>query len=236
MTLDEVAAAQLPDLAGVLDSCPVGGFQADFVSWGFYSPIAWRNYWHSHSYYEVCLTYAGAGRFSRSKHDYRVGVGDVFVARPGMVHEIESSQDRPLGIAFWGFTLQPRRGGVDETESGWWSGLLRGKVVSDRLGHLPAILSSLAGEGRRPRAGYPVLVEALGAALVVETARAFATVDERVAKPQRPDRSSQVVTTMHRHLVDNLSRQISVRDVAAAWSTCRSATPNGCSASRRVSP
>ena len=31
----------------------VEGFGVDFVSWGHYRPSVWRNYWHSHSFYEV---------------------------------------------------------------------------------------------------------------------------------------------------------------------------------------
>ena len=33
----------------------VEGFGVDFVSWGHYRPSVWRNYWHSHSFYEVSV-------------------------------------------------------------------------------------------------------------------------------------------------------------------------------------
>ncbi|MBA3528318.1 MAG: AraC family transcriptional regulator [Propionibacteriaceae bacterium] len=217
MSLDGVgAAAQLPDLVGLLDSCPVDGFQADFVSWGFYSPTFWRNYWHSHSFYEVCLAYSGAGRFSCGEQHYHVGRGDLFLARPGVVHEIEAEPDSPLGIAFWGFTLKPVNSGSLPTEPGWWSGLGRGPVVSDRIGNVPAVLSSLSGEVRHPRSGFVELCKALGAALVIDTARAFTAEEDLAVPPRRRDRGSQVVAAMHRHLADNLSRPTFVRDVAAA--------------------
>ncbi|MET1006380.1 MAG: AraC family transcriptional regulator [Propionibacteriaceae bacterium] len=214
MSLADVARADaLPDVVGLLEHCTVEDFVADFVSWGFYdSRSAWRNYWHVHSFYEVCLAFSGHGRFRIGRQDLRVGVGDVFLARPGEVHEIESDATDPLGIAFWGFTL---RGDHELSERGWWSGLGQGPAVSTRLGRLPTVLGALSDEARLPRAGAGAVSTALGAALVVETARAFATEDD-LAVPRPPrDRASQVVAAMHRHLRDNLSRPLSVRDVAA---------------------
>ncbi|MGH3738462.1 MAG: AraC family ligand binding domain-containing protein, partial [Micromonosporaceae bacterium] len=158
MTLATVAAAdRLVDLNGLLDTCQVDGFRADFVSWGFYRMDPWRNYWHSHSFYEVCVSYAGAGRFSTGGVDHEVGTGVAFLARPGDVHEIEASAADPLGIAYWGFTLMPGRTAPDLSRPGWWSGLSRSDrpVVSDRLGALPALVAALAAEAAAPRSGYP---------------------------------------------------------------------------------
>lgn len=216
MSLDELAQAdRLPDLAGLLDHCTVEGLAADFVSWGFYdSRQAWRNYWHIHSFVEVCLAYSGRGRFRYGEEERDVGAGDVFIARPGVVHEIESSADQPLGIAFWGFTLRSERR-RSSSDRGWWSGLSQGPVVSDRVGNLVSILGALSDEARRPRSGTEIVCHSLGAALLVETARAF-TVDTDLRVAPRPrDRGSQIVAAMHRHLVDNLARPLSVRDVAA---------------------
>jgi AraC-like DNA-binding protein len=214
LTLAEVAAAdRFVDLAGLLESCEVDGFHADFLSWGYYRPEYWRNYWHSHSFHEVCLAYSGEGRFNSGSARYDVRPGSVFLARPGDVHEIESSRSAPLGIAFWGFTFRP---GSDS--SGWWSGLTRtdGPVMSDRVGSLPALITTLAAEAASPVSGYSTTLAALGGTLVVETARAFALDDDLAVEPIRRDRGPLVVEAMQRHLRDNLSRPITVRDVAAA--------------------
>jgi hypothetical protein len=65
LTLADVADAdRFVALAGLLESCEVDGFRADFLSWGHYRPEYWRNYWHSHSFHEVCLAYSGSGRFN----------------------------------------------------------------------------------------------------------------------------------------------------------------------------
>lgn len=214
MTLADVGSAdRFVDLAGLLESCEVDGFRADFLSWGHYRPEYWRNYWHSHSFHEVCLAYSGEGRFNNGSEQYDVVPGSVFLARPGDVHEIESSRAEPLGIAFWGFTFRP-----GSVEHGWWSGLTRtdGPVMSTRTGALPALVTALAGEAAAPVSGYETALTALGSTLVLETARAFALDEDLAVEPVRRDRGPLVVEAMQRHLRDNLSRPITVRDVAAA--------------------
>ncbi|MEU0089030.1 AraC family transcriptional regulator [Kribbella sp. NPDC006257] len=216
MSLAAVEAAdRFVDLAGLLESCEVGGFRADFVSWGHYRPEYWRNYWHSHSFHEVCLAYSGSGRFNCGPTEYEVSEGDVFLARPGDVHEIESSRSSPLGIAFWGFAFRPL---ASSSGTGWWSGLTRpdGPVVSTAVGGLPAAVAALADEAAKPRSGYNELLGAFGAALVLDTARAFALDQDLSVEPVVRDRGSVVVEAMQRHLLDNLARPVTVREVAAA--------------------
>ena len=216
MSLTSVAAAErFADLAGLLESCEVGGFRADFLYSDHYRPEYWRNYWHSHSFYEVCLAYTGSGRFSSGTTQYDVGAGEVFLARPGDVHEIESSRSDPLGIAFWGFTFRPLE---SPAGPGWWSGLTRtdGPVVSSRVGALPATITALAAEAAEPRSGYGESVAAFGAALVLDTARAFALDEDLTVDPPLRERGPVVVAAMQRHLLDNLARPVTVRDVAAA--------------------
>lgn len=222
MSLAAVEAAEkFVDLAGLLESCEVGGFRADFVSWGHYRPEYWRNYWHSHSFHEVCLAYSGEGRFNSGTAEYQVAEGDVFLARPGDVHEIESSHSSPLGIAFWGFTfraISSSASPVPGPGGGWWSGLTRpdGPVVSTAAGGLPAAIAALADEASKPRSGYNELLGAFGAALVLDTARAFALDEDLSVEPVVRDRGSVVVEAMQRHLLDNLARPVTVREVAAA--------------------
>jgi AraC-like DNA-binding protein len=220
--LSSVAAAdRFVDLAGLLESCEVDGFRADFVSWGHYRPAYWRNYWHSHSFHEVCLAYAGEGRFNSGSTEYAVSPGTVFLARPGDVHEIESSRTDPLGIAFWGFTFRSVSAAAAPT--GWWSGLTRsdGPVVSTRVGGLAATIAGLTAEAAAPQSGYQACMSALGSALVLDTARAFALDDDLAldagdALSRSRDRVRVLVDLMQRHLMDNLARPVTVRDVAAA--------------------
>jgi AraC-like DNA-binding protein len=217
VSLDDVAAAaRLVELAGRLEHCSVDGYTADFVSWGFYQPSIWRNYWHTHSFYEVCLAYRGEGVFQVGEDEFDVGAGSVFVARPGDLHQIIGSASAPLGIAFWGFGLAPGRG-ANPSKPGWWSGLVRGDrpLVSDRLGRLTRVLSDLAAELEQPRSGQQQTLRSLGAMLVMETGRAFADDADLAIESPPEDRRTVLVATMERYLLDNQSRPISVRDVAA---------------------
>lgn len=217
MSLDQVAGASaFVDLAGLLEAGEVDGFDVDFLSWGFYEPVYWRNFAHTHSFLEVCLAYAGQGSFTVDGVDHPVGAGDVFIARPGDVHEIVSSRSAPLGIAFWGFTLVPSTAAAT-SRNGWWSGLIRPDrpSVSTTLGTLPALVAGLAAEAASPRSGYQKQLEALGQALVVETARAFAADEDLAVEAVPTDRATTTAAAMERYLADNLQRPISVRDVAA---------------------
>jgi len=196
----------------------VEGFGVNFVSWGHYRPSVWRNYWHSHSFYEVCLGYAGTGTFRVGQTVHEVGPGALFVARPGQVHEIESNSTDPFGIVFWGFTLRPVAGSARLEERGWWSALVdeARPPVSISVGAIPELIDALAAEARGPRAGVDSMITSLVTALTVETCRAFAEPSSLVVAPLSvPDQGSADVAVMLCYLNDNLSRPVEVRDVAA---------------------
>ncbi|MFC5298744.1 MAG: helix-turn-helix domain-containing protein [Brachybacterium tyrofermentans] len=217
MTLDTVArATTFVDLAGLLVTGEVDGFDVDYLSWGFYAPAVWRNYAHTHSYFEVCLAYSGSGTFSVEGEVQEIEEGALFVARPGDVHEIISDPVDGLGIAFWGFTLQPT-GATSASAPGWWSGLLRADrpLVSSELGSLPVLIAALAAEAAAPRSGVSEQLKALGTALVIETARAFAAPDDLAVALDPEARTTSSVASMERYLADNLARPVQVRDVAA---------------------
>ncbi len=92
--------------------------------------------------------------------------------------------------------------------------------MSRELGGLTSAVASLAAEAATPRAGYRASLAALGASLVLDTARAFAldedlSIDPRTRSHSR-SRDRVVVDAMQRLLLDNLARPITVREVAAA--------------------
>jgi AraC family L-rhamnose operon transcriptional activator RhaR len=205
----------------------VGGHQAEFLSWGFYEPTPWRNYLHTHSFYEICYAYAGRGVFRTGGWELPVEAGTVFVARPGHVHEIVSSDDDPLGIHFWSYTLIPvraaGRGGGRSSDHDHGRALLAAfaepaaPVLSRQPGRVPDILELLCAEAATPGPGVGDVVRNLAGLLVVETARSV--VDDQdltpAPAPEAPTRDEQMVRTMVRYLRDNYDRPVLVRDVAA---------------------
>lgn len=218
----------IEQLNAVRVAVEVGGHQAEFLYWGFYEPKPWRNYLHTHSFYEICYAYAGRGVFRTGPWEYPVEAGTVFVARPGDVHEIVSSDGDPLGIHFWSYTLVPV-GATTRDSSGRTPDHDHGRallvafavpaapVLSRQPGRVPALLELLTAEAAAPGPGFGEVVRNLAGLLVVETARVVVD-DQELAPtpaPEAPTREERMARTMVRYLQDNYSRPVSVRDVAA---------------------
>jgi AraC-like DNA-binding protein/quercetin dioxygenase-like cupin family protein len=203
-------AARLRDLGATRLSVPLPGGQAEFVSWGFYETRPWRNWSHAHSFYEVCLSYAGVGTFASGDRDFAISEGMLFLARPGDVHEIRGDGDDPLGITYWGFTLPHR----SETPD-WLAGFTdpEGPVVVTDTESVELALRMMvrAVESGGPRSD--VRTQSVAQTLLAETASAFATAPAE-GTPST-DSGEAAVQVMRRYLEDNLARPVRVRDLAA---------------------
>lgn len=201
------------------------GHRAEFLNWGFFEPRPWRNYLHTHSFFEVCYAYSGAGTFRIGDADHLVRQGDLFVAGPGDVHEIVSADEDPLGIYFWSYTLLPEThvsGGEDvRLLEAFASG--RRRAVSGQSAPVASLLSLLDREAALRETGFETSVEALASALVLATARAVidppvvlsGTVLLPGADAAPGTREAALVRTVVRYLHDNYDRPVTVRDVAA---------------------
>jgi AraC family L-rhamnose operon transcriptional activator RhaR len=213
---------QLVDLNAIPTVVAVGGYRAEFLSWGYFEARPWRNYLHSHSFFEICYAYAGHGTFYNRGETYDVRKGDVFVARPGEVHEIVADGADPLGIYFWAHTLRLEQGAVADDVLASLTHPT-GPMISARVGSIPALLDLLDREavGRAP--GIPETVAALARALIIATARAV--LDSAIPFPGAillpgvdavvGSRGAAAARTMIRYLHDNYERELCVRDVAA---------------------
>lgn len=207
--------SRLLDLRAQHLSSRIAGRWVEYVDWGYYQPEPWRNYSHRHSYYEVCYAYAGQASFEVDGTHHDVGAGTVFLARPGVMHEIVSSQHDPLGIAFWGMTLEAGTG-----EEQWLAGFESNahSAVStdvDGVDALVRLLARAAADPLDPRGR----VRLLAAALAAETVRCFAVMPPALGQRSAPtddvNAADLVVRTMRRYLRDNLRAPMQVRDVAA---------------------
>ena len=96
------------DLNRLPQAFDLGGFAVQTIYTGYYPTTAWwRNYLHTHSFFEVCYTYAGRGVFTIHNTTHNIRPGEAFVARPADPHEIISSRKTPMGIYFWAFSMTP---------------------------------------------------------------------------------------------------------------------------------
>lgn len=207
------AYERLPGLRARRLGLTFAGRSIDFVDWGYYPPSPWRNYLHSHSYFEVCFVYAGEGGFTWQDSEFVVVPGTAFVARPGDLHEIDGSSRDPLGLAFWSLTVGPGSG-----ERDWLAGFTDRSAtpLTTRVAGVGSILDLLAaslasGSGGTERA------DVLARTLAVETVQAFADSASSPIGPDEPttDSAALAVATMNRYLRDNMDRPLQVRDVAA---------------------
>jgi len=208
------------DLARLPVNVRVGGYRAEFVSWGHIPPGPWRNYLHLHSFFEVCYAYAGSGTLRVDDVVHTVRAGDVFVAAPGRLHQIEADHRDPLGIYFWGHTLIPDRAPAAGPAQDRVDGLLDAFTRRDALAvaaatSLEPVVGVLAAEAARPDAASAAIVRAQAVALVLHTARAVANTADSAGLPVPLDPDQVVADTIERYLRDNADRPIRLRDLAA---------------------
>ncbi|MEM8862903.1 MAG: AraC family ligand binding domain-containing protein, partial [Chloroflexota bacterium] len=96
---------QYTDLRSLALKVEIPGVISNLLGWGVFEPKWWRNFKHTHSYFEVCYAYAGSAHFHINGDRLPIQQNDLFVARPGDLHEIITAQGSELGIYFWSFTL-----------------------------------------------------------------------------------------------------------------------------------
>jgi AraC family L-rhamnose operon transcriptional activator RhaR len=214
--MSDVPRSRFTDLRSLTLAPKLGSFAARIRGWGFFEPQWWRNYLHIHSFFEICYAYQGRGLFRINGVDYTVQAGEVFVAKPGEPHEIISSEDDPLGIYFWSYTLVPpqTRAAGDDMDAVLYAFLTSTRWVSASPS-MQYTLELLTEEIVRRAPGYTAMIEHLVSKLLLDTARAVT--DSGPVSDEQPahDSTDMLVRDMVRYLHDNYNRPIRVRDVAA---------------------
>ncbi|WP_194925809.1 AraC family transcriptional regulator [Catenulispora pinisilvae] len=218
----------------------LAGRRIEFVDWGFYAPEPWRNFPHVHSCYELCYTYAGHGTFRVAGTEHPIGPGDLFLARPGDVHDITAAADDPMGIVFWSWAVLHDTPGAGRTGTAGQppatsaaparsaeadhdaAELMAAFTTADNRiataadGPLPRILLLLAHEAAEPGPGSTEMIISLASALVLASARALSDPPTRHPTRQPPTTpGGPTLTTMIRYLHDNYHRPIRIQEVAA---------------------
>jgi len=211
--------ARITDLNGLPVSTLLGSYRVDFLYWGHLGQRWWRNYLHVHSYYEVCLAYEGAGTFRAPDGLHEIETGTLFVAKPREAHEIISSKGRRLGIYFFAFSVTPQSSAQSTDEMDVLLDSMERSVKWVVPGQVSVrqTCELLTEEVIRREAGLLNMVQRLAGKLVVDIARAIRTTP-LLSAPIDPPAKSPADATARRiksYLRDNLSRPISIRDIAA---------------------
>ncbi len=164
---------------------------------------------HRHPYYELCLALDGHGTYDHGGQRIQLEAGDVFVARPGVVHEISSYETRNLHLYFvsLGLAVQPAGAGTAESDliaAFENSSAVRARGCEDLAAFLPLIREETQGVRRRASR------EALKL-LTLSMMEALATVSLEVGESPEPgdpvDRALEFIGA-------NLHRRLTVDEIA----------------------
>ena len=200
----------------------LGSYRAEALYWGVLGERWWRNYLHAHSFFEFCYAYAGKGAFRVRDTEFPIDRGTLFIATPGVSHEIVSSRSSPLGIYFWAFTLLrlPDRetSEPDRSVDALLEALPGTPRTVSRRPDLPIerTLELMTAEIADKSPGYTQSIHGLATKLILDCARSFTDGIPSEPLATSGDRGTRsVVQTAVRYLRDNYARPIEVRDVAA---------------------
>src|ERR1700730_8307190 len=64
-----------------------------------------RNRFHRTSLFEPCIVLSGTGEFEHGSAVFSLREGDLFIANPGVYHEIRSLRTTDLGLYFLAFSI-----------------------------------------------------------------------------------------------------------------------------------
>ena len=201
-----------------LGRVPVGQGTVELLQWA-YAPQLADNRPHRHTFFEACLVGEhGAGTFTVQDREHPLGPGDLFVARPGVVHQIVNTEHPGMELSWvcfvWTPSLRPSSEEADQ--------LLRafadsGRVVAaDVGGSIAALWRAIqAAADRLPGLASQAQYAALASALVLGIARAAS---ESALPPSDPigTNAGEVEARLAvRFIHDNLGRPLPLPEIAA---------------------
>ena len=189
------------------------------IGWGYYDPSPWRNYQHTHSFYEVCFVYAGEGVFRHKNQNYPIKLNDLFLARPNDLHEIQSHHKNHLGIYYWSFSLIDQNTKSSQTElSELTQSFIDGaKIILNKPSLLPQ-LQAFTQELKDLSIGYKFALKALAQKIILDTLRAFSYPHNiHQSHLPLPDPNDALVNEVVYFLKDNFHRTLLLRHIAAQF-------------------
>jgi AraC-like DNA-binding protein len=195
----------------------LGQGTVELLQWAYQEHLP-DNKPHRHTFFEVCqMGRYGAGHFSAEGRDHVLMPGTVFVARPGVVHQIVNTADVLMELFWVCFQWTPDSskppGEVDRLIQDFAQAAV---IVSpDTDGRLAAqwqALRVLAAGNLLP--GSEALMTAQITALLLTIAQVGAGV-EAVPVTENSDIANAPARLAVRFIHDNLSRPLSVDEIAA---------------------
>ncbi len=97
-----------------------------------------RNRIHRHSFFEPCIVISGKGEFEHASEVWALREGDLFIADPGIYHEIRSLNTRDLKLYFLAFNVTRAPETALPHEQAWLSRQTLDRFVLEHSVHLPS--------------------------------------------------------------------------------------------------
>ena len=202
-----------------LGRMPLGRGAVEVLQWAYDRHLA-DNRPHRHTFFEVCLVGEyGAGEFIVQDRAHRVGPGDLFVARPGVIHQIVNTGRLDMELSWVSFQWTP----ASTKPSGAVDDLLRDFAESpllaapDAHGQITALWRALrAVASAPPSAAYEAQYQALATALLLGIAQVGAGRERSPnLESSGPEAGDQAARLAVRFIHDNLNRPLPLAEVAS---------------------
>ena len=201
-----------------LGQIPLGEGTIEVLHWAYALNLP-DNRPHRHTFFEVCLIGGhGEGEFVVQDRPLLLTSGDVFVARPGVVHQIRNTAEPEMELFWvcfqWTPALSKPPGDVDRLLKVFAKSEVC--VVPDTGGRLCAVWSALrtVSEGAASL-GDGAQRQALTAALLLGCAQALSEQSELPEEAVGPGSGEATARLAVRFIHDNLNRPLLLSEVAA---------------------
>lgn len=198
----------------------VGNTIIEARSWAYSSHLA-DNVPHRHTYFEVCLVGAwGKGEYCVENVPYALTPGTLFIARPGVLHQI-INREHPLMELYWvcfQWNGSTRQGEMENLlEAFARSSVL---TVQDENGKLQMLWQALrltaesAVQNNQQELGSVTQIRALMSALLIGIAQYGSDPPLSQVATTESDSAGSVVRQAVRYIHNNLHRPVSVFELA----------------------
>jgi AraC-like DNA-binding protein len=165
--------------------------------------------WHRHDFFEPCYVVSGRGDFYHGEQHFPLRKGDLFIAKPGVFHEITSLETRDLHLLFTTFALAEAREArtrdsfQDETV---WQFLKGHRVIARRQEHIADMFRCLFTMTGSPRlANRRVFLKEQMRLLILQVMAALADCEGARAGAVAPGKMESVLQRIDIRLSDPLA-------------------------------
>lgn len=221
--MDKAAAKHFNALHGKRIQEIIGNFiiEIEPMSCCIFDRSAPSNGQHYHNYYEMCVITDGSGEFFHGGETYPLAEGDVFIANPGVVHEIRLSRDekgnfvKNLTLVFFNIYIQAshKKPAMNYEEEMIMSFLAEHLIVRKSCKHILSYLNFFKSYMEYlPGGNYSILNAIKGMALD----SLFSLVDKKNKQfGMKLPEADSIVESALQYITANFSNKIYIGDIAA---------------------